>query len=104
MTKSLTYNYKTYILDLLENLSSRRETADLRVFNSSVQWSVHFRQGKIAFATHSVYPIERLERHLRKLGVQVPGFVTDASAQLRVGVRGCFKSRSQLKIMQGVEP
>lgn len=70
-------------LSLLEHLSGCYDSAHLQVSNSSVSWSIYLAQGKITYASHSVEPFDRLDRHLRRLAHQVPTIVSETRAQLR---------------------
>ena len=73
-------------LGLLKTISNPRETGHLQVFDGSIYWSIYFRRGKITFASHSIDPFERLDRHLLRLGhKQLPGF-NETRAQLDVGI------------------
>jgi twitching motility two-component system response regulator PilG len=70
-------------LSLLEHLSSCYDSAHLQVSSSSVSWSIYLEQGKIIYASHSVDPFDRLDRHLRRLGNQIPTLDSETRAQLR---------------------
>jgi len=70
-------------LSLLEHLSSCYDSAHLQVSSSSVSWSIYIDQGKITYASHSVDPFDRLDRHLRRLGHQIPTLVSETRSQLR---------------------
>ncbi|MBV8886522.1 MAG: response regulator [Chroococcidiopsidaceae cyanobacterium CP_BM_RX_35] len=71
-------------LSLLTHLSSCYDSVNLKVFSNSVSWSLYVDQGKITYASHSVDPLDRLDRHLRRLGDQIPTLVSQAWAQLRL--------------------
>ena len=69
---------------LLSNLSNSGRTTNLQVANDYVTWSVYFRRGKIVFASHSVDPFERLQRHLNRLGhKKMPG-LDEARARINI--------------------
>ncbi len=69
-------NYGTFNnlcpLGLLRQLANCHDSTDLQVLSNRVSWSIYLEQGKIIYATHSVEPLDRLERHLRRLGAQIP--------------------------------
>ncbi|AFY56683.1 response regulator with CheY-like receiver domain and winged-helix DNA-binding domain [Rivularia sp. PCC 7116] len=71
-------------LSLLRHLSSCFENTCLQVQSHSVNWWIYLEEGKIAYATHSIEPFDRLERHLRRLSVQVPALTSEIRVQLRM--------------------
>lgn len=54
-------------LDLLQQLAQSQRNSCLKVTTNSVSYLIYFKRGKLTYATHSVDPFERLERHLRRL-------------------------------------
>jgi two-component system, chemotaxis family, response regulator PixG len=78
-------------LSLLRHLSSSSETTCLQVSSNSVFWSIYLDQGKIIYATHSVEPFDRLERHLRRLSHHI----SLLSGETRVQLRMMFEPDSQ---------
>lgn len=83
MTRRGTFQ-KLRPLSLLEHLSSCYDSAHLQISSNSVSWSVYLEQGKIIYASHSVDPFERLERHLRRLDNQNDTIDSETVAQLRL--------------------
>jgi chemotaxis family two-component system response regulator PixG len=83
---------KLHPLTLLAQLSSRQASGCLQVSNESLNWSLYLEQGKLVYATNSLNPFERLDRHLRRLGTQVPSLVS----AVRVQVRLLFESAEPL--------
>ena len=71
-------------LSLLRQLSNCSDTTCLQALSNSVSWSIYLEQGKITYATHSVEPFDRLERHLRRLSHQIPLLTTEVRVQLRL--------------------
>ena len=69
---------------LLKHLTNSSETACLQAFSQSVVWTIYIVNGKITYATHSVEPFDRLERHLRRLSNQVPTLNKETRAQVRL--------------------
>ncbi|WP_071189458.1 response regulator [Trichormus sp. NMC-1] len=69
---------------LLRQLTNSSDTTCLQVLNNSVFWTIHLEQGKIIYATHSVEPFDRLERHMRRLSQQIPLLTSDIRVQLRM--------------------
>ncbi|MBV8883664.1 MAG: response regulator [Chroococcidiopsidaceae cyanobacterium CP_BM_RX_35] len=71
-------------LSLLTHLSSCYDTAHLQISSRSVSWSIYLKQGKITYASHSAEPFDRLDRHLRRFGHQIPALAGETRAQLRL--------------------
>ncbi len=78
-------------LSLLRQLSTSSDTTCLQVSSNSVSWSIYLEQGKIIYATHSVEPFDRLERHLRRLSHHI----SLLSGETRVQLRMMFEPDSQ---------
>jgi two-component system, chemotaxis family, response regulator PixG len=83
-------------LSLLRQLSNCSDSTCLQALSNSVSWSIYLEQGKITYATHSVEPFDRLERHLRRLSHQIP-LVT---SEVRVQVRLMFETDSQTQLIE----
>ncbi|BAZ17334.1 response regulator receiver protein [Calothrix sp. NIES-4071] len=77
-------------LSLLRHLSNCHDTTCLYVLSNSVTWLIYLEQGKIIYATHSIEPFDRLERHLRRLDHQLSAL----STEIRVSVRLMFETDS----------
>ena len=71
-------------LSLLRQLSNCSDSTCLQVLSNSVSWSIYLEQGKITYATHSVEPFDRLERHLRRLNQQIPLLTNEVRVQVRL--------------------
>ncbi|MBW4689589.1 MAG: response regulator [Komarekiella atlantica HA4396-MV6] len=69
---------------LLKQLFNCSESICLQVFSNSVSWWIYLEQGKIIYATHSIEPFDRLERHLRRLSHQIPSLTNEVRVQLRL--------------------
>ncbi|MDF5727840.1 MAG: response regulator, partial [Rhizonema sp. PD38] len=83
-------------LNLLRQLSNCSESTSLQALNNTVSWVIYLEQGKITYATHSVEPFDRLERHLRRLSHQVPTLSSEARVQLRL----MFETESQSQLVE----
>ncbi|NES21612.1 MAG: response regulator [Symploca sp. SIO3E6] len=70
-------------LSLLAQLSSRQANGCLQVSSGSVMWSIYLEQGKLLYASDSVDPFERLDRHLHRLSRQIPTLVSAIRTQVR---------------------
>ncbi len=81
-------------LSLLAQLSSRQANGCLQVSSGSVVWSIYLEQGKLIYASDSVDPFERLDRHLRRLSRQVPTLVSAVRVQVRLIFESDLESRS----------
>ncbi|MCC5631513.1 response regulator [Nostoc sphaeroides] len=71
-------------LSLLRQLSNCSDSTCLQALSNSVSWSIYLEQGRITYATHSVEPFDRLERHLRRLSRQIPLLTSEVRVQLRL--------------------
>ncbi|ADI64875.1 response regulator [Trichormus azollae] len=69
---------------LLRQLTNSSDTTCLQVSHNSVLWSIYLEQGKIIYATHSVEPFDRLERHIRRLNQQISPLTNEVRVQLRL--------------------
>lgn len=68
---------------LLQQLSSSGGTGCFKVGVQQQQWFLYFDQGDLIYATHTIEPGDRFERHLRQLSHTVP----ELNRELRVQVR-----------------
>lgn len=75
---------KLHPLSLLAQLISRQSSGCLQVSSGSLSWSIFLEKGKLAYASNSIDPFERLDRHLRRLSVQIPSLVSAVRVQLRL--------------------
>lgn len=71
-------------LSLLAQLSSRQANGCLQVSSGNAAWSIYLEHGKLFYASDSVNPFERLDRHLRRLSRQVPTLVSAVRVQVRL--------------------
>jgi two-component system, chemotaxis family, response regulator PixG len=67
---------------LLRQLSRCYDTTCLQAFTNLVSWSIYLERGTITYATHSVAPFDRLERHLRRLSQEIPGLTSETLGEL----------------------
>lgn len=58
--------------ELLERYARDSGNGCLIVRARSVEWRIYFHEGRLTYATHSIEPFERLERHLRGLSLHNP--------------------------------
>ncbi|MBD2441507.1 response regulator [Nostoc sp. FACHB-110] len=68
---------------LLRQIANCTDTTCLQAFSNLVTWSIYLEQGTITYATNSVEPFDRLERHLRRLN--------QVSSETRVQLRMLFE-------------
>ncbi|AUT01596.1 two-component system response regulator [Nostoc sp. CENA543] len=69
---------------LLRQLASCLDTTCLQAMSNFVTWSIYLENGTITYATHTVEPFDRLERHLRRLSQQFPLVTPQVRVQLRL--------------------
>ena len=75
---------KLHPLSLLAQLVSRNASSCLQVVSEASSWSLYFHEGKLAYASSSLDPFERLDRHLRQLSRQIPTLVSAVRVQMRL--------------------
>jgi two-component system, chemotaxis family, response regulator PixG len=75
---------KLHPLSLLAQMSSRQANGCLQVFSGTTTWFIYLEQGKLIYASNSVDPFGRLDRHLRRLSTQIPSLVSAVRVQLRL--------------------
>lgn len=75
---------KLHPLSLLAQLISRQATGCLKVVNGSMSWFIYLERGKFLYASTSMDPFERLDRHLRRLSLQIPSLVSAIRVQIRL--------------------
>lgn len=71
-------------LSLLAQLTSRQTNGCLQVTSESTSWFIYLDQGGLTFATNSIDPLDRLDRHLRQLNRQVPALASAVRVQVRL--------------------
>ncbi len=81
-------------LSLLAQFSSRQANGCLQVSSGSVNWSIYLEQGKLIYASDSVDPFERIDRHLRRLSRQIPTLVSAVRVQVRLIFESDLESQS----------
>lgn len=75
---------KLHPLSLLAQMSSRQASGCLQVSSGTTVWSLYLEQGKLIFASTSVDPFGRLDRHLRRLNATIPSLISAVRVQLRL--------------------
>ncbi|MEO0934668.1 MAG: response regulator [Cyanobacteria bacterium J06641_2] len=90
-------------LSLLRHLSSCFENTCLQIQSNTVNWWIYLEEGKIAYATHSVEPFDRLERHLRRLSTQIPALTSEIRVQLRMMFEPDSQRLSEKTVEDGLE-
>jgi twitching motility two-component system response regulator PilG len=71
-------------IELLESLATAQKSGCLRIQQNTIAYLINFDRGSLTFATHSLDPFERLERHLRRLSHQIPQLTTEVRTQVRL--------------------
>jgi two-component system, chemotaxis family, response regulator PixG len=69
---------------LLEQFSRAQANGYLTVSHNSVDWQIYFNLGKLIYATHSLEPFDRLERHLRRHNQEISSLTSAVRTQARV--------------------
>lgn len=73
-----------YPLSLLVQLISRHASGRLQVTRERESWLIYLEQGRLAYASSSAAPFDRLDRHLARLGLQSCGLTHAAQVQVRL--------------------
>ena len=82
--------------DALRWLSEKESDGCLQIVHHSVTYFVHVIQGKIFYATNSLAPFERLERHLRRLSNQNTKLTNEIIKQGRLQFRNDLEYYTQI--------
>ncbi len=82
-------------INVLSNLFNSQENSCLQIIFNSTTFFLHFNEGKLVYATNSLAPFERLERHLRRLGNSNPQLDNEIIKQPRSQFSKGIESYSQ---------
>lgn len=88
-----------HVLSLLAQMSSRQASGCLKVITPTNHWLLFLEQGALNYATTTERAFDRLDAHLRRLSLQVPGLVS----ALRVQVRLLFEQQVHSAADGGVD-
>ena len=58
------------LANILKRLANLQESCCLQAVHNGITFFIHLNEGKLIYATNSLAPFERLERHLRRLSNQ----------------------------------
>lgn len=75
---------KIHPLSLLAQFISRATTGRLQISSGGSSWFLHLEQGNLVYASDSVDPFGRLDRHLRRLSIQAPSLISAVRVQVRL--------------------
>jgi twitching motility two-component system response regulator PilG len=75
---------KLHPLSLLAQFISRGANGCLQISSSGSSWFLYLEQGKLVYASDLIDPFGRLDRHLRRLSLQVPSLVSAVRVQVRL--------------------
>ena len=78
--------------DVLKQLGKLNANGCLQISYNSIVFFVYLNQGKIVYATNSLAPFERLERHLRRLSNQNTKLTNEIIKQARQKFRQVIES------------
>jgi two-component system, chemotaxis family, response regulator PixG len=70
-------------LNLLMQLAHRQFSGCLQISSGAATWLIYLQKGKLLYASNSIEPFERLDRHLNKTSNQVPTLAAAIRTQLR---------------------
>jgi chemotaxis family two-component system response regulator PixG len=75
---------KIHPLSLLAQFISRATTGCLQISSGGSSWFLYLEQGNLVYASDLVDPFGRLDRHLRRMSVQVPSLISAVRVQVRL--------------------
>jgi twitching motility two-component system response regulator PilG len=82
------YRYRSpqelHVLSILAQSVSRQVSGCLRIADATQTWLLYLEQGKLLYASDSVDPLGRLDRHLRRLSSSIPTLVSPVRVQVRL--------------------
>ncbi|MBD1843225.1 response regulator [Cyanobacteria bacterium FACHB-63] len=83
-------------LSLLAQLISRRVDGCLQIMSESTSWLLYLDEGRLAFATNSIQPFDRLDRILVQMSDRIPALKLLDRSQLRQfeSVTGSYPANS----------
>lgn len=81
-------------LSLFSQVTSQQASGCLRVTSGSTLWFIFYENGKLSFASNSINPFERLDRHLHQLSLQIPALVSAVRSQARSLFESALKPQS----------
>ena len=84
------------VLEELEWLLEEECDGCLQVVSNSVIYFIYVAQGKLFYATNSLAPFERLERHLRRLSNQNSQLTNEVIKQGRLKFRNDLEQYAQI--------
>jgi two-component system, chemotaxis family, response regulator PixG len=80
-------------LSLFAQFTDQKSSGCLQVVSNSLVWCFYLEAGKLTFATDSVNPAERLDRHLAYLSQQIPPLVSALRAEVRNRVHAAVSNQ-----------
>lgn len=83
--------------ELLEQLSGSKANGCLQVSYNSIHYFIYLAQGRLTYATNSLEPFERIERHLRRLNHEIPSLTRELRTQIRLQFEPHWQNSNILK-------
>ncbi|MBE7380077.1 MAG: response regulator [Leptolyngbya sp. SIO1E4] len=82
------YRYRSpqelHLLSVLAQTVSRQASGCLSVTDATNTWKLYLEQGQLVYASNSLDPFGRLDRHLRRLGAKIPALASPVRVQVRL--------------------
>jgi two-component system, chemotaxis family, response regulator PixG len=85
------------VTSLLEELVAQQSIGCLSIQIASVEWEIALQHGNRVFATHSLDPIEKLDRHLHRLSFQNRALTTELREQVKKRLSDSLKTLSKVE-------
>ena len=99
MTQQFTTGRDVYLppTELLEQLSSSQANGCLQVSYNSISYLIYLARGRLTYATNSLEPFERIERHLRRLNHEIPALNRELRTQVRLQFESSWHNDNIIK-------
>lgn len=76
----------SHLIPLIEQTAHTRSNGYLNAYSSGINWTFAISQGRLIYATHSIDPWDRIQRHLRRIGHDAPSLTREICLQIRLTV------------------
>ena len=77
-------SHELHLIRTLTGIASQRITGYLRIADAANDWMFYLEHGKLVYASNSLDPFGRLDRHLRCLYARIPRLTCSVRVQIRL--------------------
>lgn len=71
---------------LLEQIAQTQSKGYFNAYSSGINWTFAIHQNRLIYATHSIDPWDRIQRHLRRISHEAPRLTREICSQIRLTV------------------